>query len=85
VPYVTVLTDIADRPPHFWIEPGQDQHLVCGSPRAVAQARAAGYAERQISLTSGMILRPAFYAPPPVARDAELRGLGLDPQRRRAW
>jgi UDP-N-acetylglucosamine:LPS N-acetylglucosamine transferase len=83
VPYVTVLTDLADHPPHFWIEPGQDQHLVCGSARAAAQARAAGYAEPQISLTSGMILRPAFYAPAPepAARDADLRALGLDPQR----
>ena len=25
MPYVTVLTDMADLPPHFWIEPGQDQ------------------------------------------------------------
>lgn len=81
VPYVTVLTDLADHPPHFWIEPGQDQHLVCGSPRAAAQARAAGYAERQISLTSGMILRPAFYESMPLGRDAALRALGLDPQR----
>jgi hypothetical protein len=48
VPYVTVLTDMADHPPHFWIEPGQDQHLVCGSARAVAQARAAGYGNAQI-------------------------------------
>ena len=29
VPFVTVMTDIADLPPHFWIEPGQQQHLVC--------------------------------------------------------
>jgi hypothetical protein len=60
VPFVTVLTDLADHPPHFWIEPGQNQHLVCGSAHAQSQARAAGYADRQISLTSGMILRPAF-------------------------
>ena len=44
VPYVTVLTDLADHPPHFWIEHGQDQHFVCGSAKAVQQARAAGYA-----------------------------------------
>jgi hypothetical protein len=81
VPYVTVLTDMADHPPHFWIEPGQDQHLVCGSARAVEQARTAGYSGRQISLTSGMILRPAFYEPAAVDRDAELQALGLDPQR----
>src|SRR5947199_2124932 len=34
VPLVTALTDIADYPPHFWIE-RQDQYLVCGSDKAV--------------------------------------------------
>ncbi len=82
VPYVTVMTDMADHPPHFWIEPGQDQHLVCGTPRAVAQARQAGYTEGQISQTSGMVLRPAFYEPVTLDRDAALKGLGLDPRRR---
>jgi hypothetical protein len=37
VPFVSVLTDLADLPPHFWIEPGQHQHLVCGTHRAVEQ------------------------------------------------
>ena len=82
VPYVTVLTDMADHPPHFWIEPGQDQHLVCGTARAVAQAREAGYTEGQISQTSGMVLRPGFYEPVTLDRDAALKDLGLDPRRR---
>ena len=34
VPMVTILTDIADYPPHFWIE-RQEQYLICGSNRAV--------------------------------------------------
>src|SRR5207302_4686620 len=38
-PLVTILTDIADYPPHFWIE-RQKQYLICGSERAVEQARA---------------------------------------------
>ena len=33
VPYVTILTDLADYPPNFWIEAGQAQHLVCGTPK----------------------------------------------------
>jgi hypothetical protein len=81
VPFVTVLTDMADHPPHFWIEPGQRQHLVCGTPRALAQARAAAYADRQLSLTSGMILRPSFYQAPRVDREAQRLALGLDPRR----
>jgi UDP-N-acetylglucosamine:LPS N-acetylglucosamine transferase len=81
VPFVTVLTDMADHPPHFWIEPGQQQHLVCGSERALQQAREAGFGDAQLSLTSGMILRPAFYRDTPVDRAAELAALGLDPSR----
>lgn len=81
VPYVTVMTDIADYPPHFWIEPGQAQHVVCGSARAVEQARVAGYSGRQISRTSGMILRPAFYEPVTVDRESMLRDHGLDAHR----
>jgi UDP-N-acetylglucosamine:LPS N-acetylglucosamine transferase len=80
-PYVTLLTDFADTPPHFWIEPNQAQHLICGTPRAVAQARAAGYDETSIHATSGMIIRPDFYRPLNVDRRAEMRKLQLDPDR----
>jgi UDP-N-acetylglucosamine:LPS N-acetylglucosamine transferase len=62
VPFVTVLTDLADLPPHFWIEPGQRQHIVCGTDEAVAQAMAAGYGDDCIWRVSGMLLRPAFHA-----------------------
>ena len=37
-PYVTVMTDLADCPPHFWQEK-QDQYIVCGSDKALRQAR----------------------------------------------
>src|SRR5271155_3279058 len=46
-PFVTVLTDIADYPPHFWIE-RQAQYFICGSERAVAQARAMGHSDNRI-------------------------------------
>jgi 1,2-diacylglycerol 3-beta-galactosyltransferase len=79
VPYVTVMTDLADHPPHFWIEPGQDQTLVCGSAKAVQQALAAGLPAHRVHATSGMILRPAFYEPASSERDVLRRSLGLDP------
>ena len=78
VPFVTVLTDMADHPPHFWIEPGTAQHVVCGTDHAVAQALAAGCDPRRVHRASGMILRPAFYFGASVNRDAERRRLGLD-------
>lgn len=79
VPYLTVLTDMADHPPHFWIEPEQDQHFVCGTAHAAEQALAAGYASERVHRASGMILRPAFYEQPEVDRASGLRELGLDP------
>jgi UDP-N-acetylglucosamine:LPS N-acetylglucosamine transferase len=81
VPYVTILTDFADSPPHFWIEPHQAQHLICGTAKAAAQARDAGYEKSRIHETSGMIVRPDFYRPLNIDRRAERRKLQLDPDR----
>lgn len=78
-PYMTVMTDIADYPPHFWMEK-QAQYVVCGSAKAAAQARALGYEEFQIFQSSGMILQPQFYAPPAVDVFAERTRLGLEPE-----
>jgi UDP-N-acetylglucosamine:LPS N-acetylglucosamine transferase len=80
-PYVTILTDFADLPPHFWIEPGQAQHFVCGTRKAVTQAHAMGYSDARVHATSGMIVRPDFYREWHVDRRAELAKLGLDPDR----
>ena len=80
VPYVTVLTDMADHPPSFWIEPDQPQHLICGTTRAAEQALAAGCAPQRIHRASGMILRPSFYELAPLDRTAERLKHGLDAQ-----
>jgi hypothetical protein len=78
-PLVTILTDLADYPPHFWIE-RQDQYLICGTQKAVEQARALGHSPEHIFPTSGMILRPSFYQPVTADRASERRRLGLDPE-----
>jgi UDP-N-acetylglucosamine:LPS N-acetylglucosamine transferase len=75
-PFVTVLTDIADYPGHFWLE-RQKQYVVCGSDRAVEQARALDHAEERIFQASGMILHPRFYDEPVADRIAERERLGL--------
>jgi UDP-N-acetylglucosamine:LPS N-acetylglucosamine transferase len=77
-PLVTILTDIADHPPHFWIE-RQDYYVVCGSARAERQARAIGLPDSRILRVSGMILNPRFYEPLQVDRAAERARLGLRP------
>ena len=79
-PFVTILTDIADFPPHFWIE-AQQQFLICGSERAVQQARQIGYTEKQVWQTSGMILNPKFYNFPAVDRRTEREKVGLSADR----
>ena len=82
-PFVTLITDLADYPPHFWIEPvighGNQQYIIAGTERAVEQARSAGHPASNVFGTSGMILRPDFYEKDdtdPVALRAEL---GLKP------
>jgi 1,2-diacylglycerol 3-beta-galactosyltransferase len=77
-PFVTVLTDLADYPPHFWIE-RRPQYFVCGSDRAVSQARSMGHSDDRIFRASGMILHPRFYGPPVENRIAERARLGLRP------
>jgi len=77
-PLVTILTDFADYPPHFWIEK-QKQYLICGTDKALEQARQMGYAATHLRKTSGMILRPQFYDKQGVDRAAERKALGLNP------
>jgi hypothetical protein len=75
-PMVTILTDLADCPPHFWIE-RQEQYLICGTARAAEQALAAGYPPRRVLRTSGMIVRPEFYDRQELSREQERGRLGL--------
>jgi 1,2-diacylglycerol 3-beta-galactosyltransferase len=81
VPFVTILTDIADYPPHFWIE-RQEQHLICGSDKAAAQAKEMGHAEGMVHRVSGMILNPRFYEIEPLGRRERTQAraaLGFEP------
>ena len=78
VPLVTILTDLADYPPHFWIE-RQEQYFICGTDGAVEQARSLGHSDSHLFRTSGMILRPSFYEPISAEREEARRKLGLKP------
>jgi len=80
-PFVTVLTDMADHPPAFWVEPGTGQHVVCGTAHAYAQALEAGCPQAQVHRVSGMLLRPTFHEQAPLDRARERAALGLDPKR----
>ena len=86
VPLVTILTDLADYPPHFWIEPaveGESVYIICGTDKAVAQALALGHAPSRVIRVSGMILNPAFYEIAPLTaeeRAAARERLGFRPE-----
>ncbi|MBW4563650.1 MAG: UDP-N-acetylglucosamine--LPS N-acetylglucosamine transferase [Mojavia pulchra JT2-VF2] len=77
-PFVTSITDFADCPPNFWIEP-QEQFLICPSQRAVQQAQSFGYPEQRIFRTSGVVIHPRFNQPVTGDRSFERQRLGLDP------
>jgi 1,2-diacylglycerol 3-beta-galactosyltransferase len=82
-PLVTILTDLADYPPHFWME-RQPQHFICGTARAVQQALAMGHSESHIHRVSGMILSPRFYEVGALSQEEGARAraaLGFDPQK----
>jgi len=79
-PFVTIITDMADFPPRFWIEPIAEQIVVAGSERAAQQARDFGKTERGLFRASGMILRPEFYSEQKESYAAIRREVGLDPE-----
>ena len=78
-PFATLITDIADFPPHFWIEASENQSVICGSEKAAEQAGTLGKDAAHIFQTSGMILRPDFYVPDNVDPMALRQELGLRP------
>lgn len=78
VPFMVLLTDLADFPPHFWIEPGLDRVIV-GSEHALEQATSLGVPRPRVSRISGMVLHPRFYPRRGPAERERVRGeLGID-------
>ena len=75
--FVTLITDLADYPPHFWIE-RESEYIIAGTERARQQALTIGHSADHIFQTSGMILKPKFYEKTTVDRVAERKRLGLE-------
>jgi hypothetical protein len=78
-PFVTLITDLADFPPRFWIEPIQEQYVIAGTEKAAEQARSFGHDAAHIFQASGMILRPDFYVEETVDPLALRQEMGLRP------
>lgn len=77
IPFVTLITDLADYPPHFWIE-RESEYIIAGTERARQQALTIGLPADHIFRTSGMILKPKFYEETTVDRVAGRKTLGLE-------
>jgi hypothetical protein len=80
-PFATLLCDLADTPPHHYIEPGLGQSVFCPTTAAVEQAKSIGVAPKKIFRTSGMPLLPTFYDRTPLNISTERQRLGLKPDR----
>ena len=76
--FATLLTDLADCPPHFWME-DESEFLICGTEHAEKQALRMSHSRDRIFRTSGMILKPSFYEERPIDVAFERKRLGLDP------
>jgi UDP-N-acetylglucosamine:LPS N-acetylglucosamine transferase len=75
--FQVLLTDYADMPPGFWIEPGLDGVIVA-TDEAARQAAECGIPPARIVRTSGMVLHPRFYPrSTPERRRHVRRELGL--------
>ena len=75
-PLVTVATDMASTVAHRWVDAwdekrGRNHHLVAGTPKLQAQARALGWAPPHLLCSSGMVVNPAFYEEPPAVEPAD--------------
>jgi UDP-N-acetylglucosamine:LPS N-acetylglucosamine transferase len=77
-PFVTLLTDLADHSPHFWIEP-ESEYLIVGTEKAKQQALTMGHPADHVFEVSGMVLKPKFYQQAALDRASERKRLGLDP------
>jgi len=77
-PFVTLLTDLADYPPRFWIEP-ESEYIIVATERAKQQALGMGHPSNRIFEISGMVLKPRFYQKTDVDRAAGRQRLGLEP------
>lgn len=75
-PFVTILTDLANYPPNFWME-RREQDFICGSDLAERQALEFTGAPERVFRASGMILHPRFYEPQTADRAAARASLGL--------
>jgi len=81
-PFVTLITDLADYPPRFWIE-RTSEYIIAGTDRAREQALTLGIPAGHIFQTSGMVLKPKFYDESSFAltgadRLSERKRLGLE-------
>ena len=78
-PMATLMTDLADFPPHFWLEKQRAIHRSAAPIKPPRRPKRPGYRPERIFRSSGMILRPIFYRDIANDRRAAREAVGLDP------
>lgn len=81
VPFLVVITDLDEKIREVWFPREQDYYIVCGSERTYRQALAKPHPPQRVFQTSGQLVHPEFYRPPPADPAAERRKQGLRPHR----
>ncbi len=81
VPFMTVMTDLAESPPRPSTKVSQRHAIVCVSTDMRDQALTAGHTSGDLTVVQGAILRPEFYEAPAGDRGFTRRAMRLHPQR----
>ncbi len=76
VPYVSLMTDLQECKPGFWLV-HPDQYFIVGTAAAAERTRAIGHRAERLFQVSGMVIDPSFYVPEILDRHAARAALGL--------
>ena len=77
-PMASIITDIADYPPHFWIEK-QEQCFICGTRQSGGTGASPGHPGRNVFQDLRHDPAAEVLRTDPVLRETERERLGLDP------
>lgn len=59
--YITLVCELSECTPDYWVPPGLDQHLIVGNNRMVDIAKINKYQKDRIHKTTGLVAHSAFY------------------------
>lgn len=79
VPFMVVMTDLAELMRRVWFPLEQDYYIVCGADAAYEKIRTKPHMEQLVFRTSGLLVHPSFYEHSVQDPAGERKKLGLRP------